>query len=182
MAGDDRAFRRVVEENQAFVFALSYRILGNADDAEDIVQETFIRLWKNISKYRREVKLTTWLYKIVTNLCLDLLKSRRFRERNSKSDLVTGSFVADPGTPEKETFRRELQTIIAELTETLTPKQRIVFVLRDLEGLTVQEICAALSMSPGNVKSNLYYARVSMSEKLKKYYQEKGKDFFYEMP
>src|SRR5690349_6488981 len=75
VAGDMQAFRYLVEKHQGFVYALAYRFVRTTADAEDITQEAFIRLWKNLPRYKREIKLTTWLYKIAVNLCLDFLKS-----------------------------------------------------------------------------------------------------------
>ena len=171
MAGNTNAFRIVVEEHQAFAFAVSFRLVGDEDDAEDIVQEAFVRLWKNMHRYKPEIKLTTWLYRIIVNLCLDFLKSSQGRQRNNRTDISKGRHIADVSTPEKELDRRELMDLIHQAADELTPKQRTVFILRDVEALTVEEVCHLLSMSAGKVKSNLYYARVKMREKLKAYYQ-----------
>ena len=175
--GSTKAFRVVVEEYQAFAYAVAFRFVGNEDDAEDIVQETFVRLWKNLHLYKQEIKLTTWLYRIIANLCLDFLKSRHGRQRKNKVDIDKVSFVHDHSTPEKEFQQRELMQAIHQGAEELTPKQRAVFILRDLEGLTTEEVSEALTMSAGNVKSNLFYARQKMVEKLKVFYQTTDKQF-----
>lgn len=175
--GSQSAFRAIVEANQGFVYAVAFRFVNDSQEAEDITQEVFVRLWKNLKSYRHEVKLTTWMYKIVTNRCLDFLKSRHARERKNKVDIEKSYFVSDHSTPEKEFQRQELSGIIHAAADELTPKQKAVFILRDLEGLTSDEVSEALSMSAGNVKSNLFYARQKMAEKLKVMYQTTDKEF-----
>ena len=175
--GSHKAFRTIVEKHQAFVYAVAFRFVNDEQDAEDIAQEVFVRLWKSLHTYRQEVKLTTWLYKIVTNRCLDFLKSRHGRQRKNKVEVDKGNHIQDHITPEKELQQQELKRIIQEAAEELTPKQRAVFILRDLEGLTTEEVSETLSMSAGNIKSNLFYARQKMSEKLRAYYQTTDKLF-----
>jgi RNA polymerase sigma-70 factor (ECF subfamily) len=171
--GDTGAFRDIVNQQQAFAYAVSYRFLGNAEDAEDVVQEGFIRLWKNLHSYKPEVKLTTWLYRILVNLCLDVLKSsQRKHQRNSRE---VKEELKHYSTTDDDVRTHELHELIQEAASELSPSQKAVFILRDLEDLPVEEVCSILSMSAGNVKSNLYYARQQMSEKLKKYYQTSDK-------
>jgi RNA polymerase sigma-70 factor (ECF subfamily) len=168
--GDPQAFRQIVTQNQRFLYSVAYRFLGNAQDSEDVIQETFIRLWKNLPNYRAEIKLTTWLYKIVVNQCLDMLKSTQRRQQRVQVDLMDYTLVVNNAT-DAALHSQDLHRIIQEAASKLTPKQKAVFILRDLEDLPVDEVCSILSMSAGNVKSNLYYARQQMSEKLKMYYQ-----------
>lgn len=175
--GSTQAFREVVEWLQPYAYSVACRFTGDADDAEDIVQEAFVRLWHHLPDYKPEIKLTTWLYRIVVNLCFDFLKSRHRRQQKNRIGLVDGHDVADPGTPEKELQQRELVDAIHRACETLPPKQRAVFILRDLEGLSAQEACEALSMDPGTLKSNLFYARRQMGEKLRTLYQDNTKHF-----
>jgi RNA polymerase sigma-70 factor (ECF subfamily) len=173
IAGDAHAFRLLVERHQAFAYSLSYRFVSSHDDAADITQEAFIRLWKNISRYRVEIKLTTWLYKIITNLCLDYLKSKHRKRHNDMRHVDDLYSITDPMGADKSLLEEEFRMLVLEMTKELTPKQKAVFILRDMEELEMKEISGILSMSTGNVKSNLYYARVKMSELLKKCYQEK---------
>jgi RNA polymerase sigma-70 factor (ECF subfamily) len=147
MAGSTDAFRIIVENYQGFAYAVSYRFVGNEYDAEDIVQEAFIRLWHNMHKYRSEVKLSTWLYRIVVNLCLDFLKSTQGKVRQRKVDISTSYSMPDTSTPEHILHTIELMKAIQQAAEELTPKQRAVFILRDLEALPVEEVCTILSMS-----------------------------------
>jgi RNA polymerase sigma-70 factor, ECF subfamily len=175
--GSQQAFRAIVEANQGLVYAVAFRFVNDEHEAEDITQEVFVKLWKNLHTYKQEVKLTTWLYKIVTNRCLDFLKSRYGRQRKNNVDIDKGNFVQDHTTPEKEFQQQELKKIIHEAAEELTPKQKAVFILRDLEGLTPEEVSETLSMSAGNVKSNLFHARQKITGKLKMMYQTTDKTF-----
>lgn len=172
--GDTEAFRDIVNHHQAFAYTVSYRFLGNAEDSEDVVQEGFIRLWKNLHNYKPEVKLTTWLYRILVNQCLDILKSSQRKQQRSTKDVEEGNLIHHSATDD-DMHRQELHTLIQEAASELSPHQKAVFILSDLEDLPVEEVCSILSMSAGNVKSNLYYARQKMSEKLKKYYQTTDK-------
>jgi RNA polymerase sigma-70 factor, ECF subfamily len=175
MAGNSDAFRVIVDHYQSFAYAVAFRFLNQAEEAEDVVQESFIRLWKNLSKYRPEVLLSTWLYRIITNLCLDFLKSTYAKQQKNQRDVQTEYLLKSNGQVDEELNVVELNEMIQRAAAKLTPKQKAVFILRDLEELPVVEVCAILSMSAGNVKSNLYYARQQIGESLKKYYQTTDK-------
>jgi len=173
IAGDTKAFRVLVERNQSFVFSLAYRFVGDVNDAEDIAQETFLRLWKNLHRYKPGIKLTTWLYKIVTNLCLDLLKSGYRQKANRTQDLDEHRQMQSGWSADQSIMNDEFHKALEMLTTELTPKQKAVFVLRDMEELSTEEVCQILSMSSGNMKSNLYYARKRMGEMITLFYQTK---------
>jgi RNA polymerase sigma-70 factor (ECF subfamily) len=154
------AFRQLVEEHQRYVFSLAFRMLRDDEDARDVVQETFIRVWKNLHTFDVEAKFTTWLYTITVNLAYDLLKSktrkrRWFRTPGSDESQEPAGATED----EMKIVNRDLAAKIRELAGSLPPKQQLVFVLRDLQDLTVDEVAHILSMSTGTVKTNLCYAR-----------------------
>jgi RNA polymerase sigma-70 factor, ECF subfamily len=169
--GNRQAFRQIVEAHQSFAYAVAFRIIGDKTEAQDITQEAFVRLWKHIATYKQEIKLSTWLYKIVTNLCLDFLKSARYQQYRLHDDLNHAGDFHSVVTPENVLHEKELRDEIERATNTLSPIQKAVFVLRDLEALAVDEVCEVLSMSPDNVKSNLYHARKKISETLRSVYQ-----------
>jgi RNA polymerase sigma-70 factor (ECF subfamily) len=169
--GDYRAFRTLVETFQGFVYSIAFRFTRDEAESEDLTQETFIRLWKNLDRYNAEFKLKTWLGKIVTNLALDHLKSGRKKNEKMRLALHDELNVQSHEQPEALWNAHELQQLVLKLSEQLTPKQRAVFVLRDLEQLAVDEVCVILEMSAGNVKSNLYYARLCMKTEIEKYYK-----------
>lgn len=169
--GDVQAFRQLVERHQGFVYRVAYRLVGTVGDAEDITQESFIRLWKNLHRYRPNIKLTTWLYKIVTNLCLDFLKSGQNRSRKRMVDLDDYNDMKNAEPADQALIDEELRVAVDSLAAALSPKQRAVFILRDVEQVAMPEIAEILAMDPGKVKSNLYYARKKVSEMITAYYQ-----------
>ncbi|HTH54501.1 MAG TPA: RNA polymerase sigma factor [Cyclobacteriaceae bacterium] len=167
--GDHQAFRQLVEAHQHLAYSIAFRFTQDENESEDIVQEAFVKLWKNLPKYKVEFRVKTWLSKMVTNLCLDHLKSGR------KKNLVSEGRGKgnEPSIDEDKLEHEELKSIVVRLAEQLTEKQKAVFVLRDLEQLTPEEVCQALQMSAGNMKSNLYYARLKIKEGLQKFYSVK---------
>jgi RNA polymerase sigma-70 factor (ECF subfamily) len=172
-AGDMHAFRYLVEKHQGFVYALSYRFVRTTADAEDITQEAFIRLWKNLPRYRREIKLTTWLYKIAVNLCLDFLKSSYRKGLKRTLDLEASAGSLSDAPADQAILENELRSAMEIIAAQLSPKQKAVFILRDLEDRTMEEIGEILEMSQGQVKSNLYYARKKVGEEIAVHYQTK---------
>ncbi len=164
--GNRTAFRQIVENTQGMVYQVAYRLLGDRHESEDAVQEIYVRLWKNLPKYKPEIKLSTWLYRITTNYCLDVLKSARYRaayqSRSTEEIEITGTLGAD-----QEFNRQEAHELVLRAARNLTPVQKAVFILRDLEGRDVEEVCTVLSMNPDSIKSNLYHARKKMSRILR---------------
>ena len=172
LGGETGAFRFVVEEYRSYVYALAFRVLTDEEDAKDVVQDTFIRLWNNLRRYDPDVKFTTWLYSIVINLCYDKLRSRRARRTVDTTDASLLASFATEDNPGRMLDNAELATLIGTLTEELPPKQRMVFVLRDMQGLSIREVCDILHLSEGSVKTNLVYARKHLRGKLEPYISE----------
>ena len=170
-AGDQQAFRFLVESFQGFVYSIAFRFTSDEAEAEDLTQEAFIRLWKNLDRYNPEYKLRTWLGKIITNLSLDFLKSSRKKSERERISMDEHLPVADHKHHENELNARELQGILRKLADQLNPKQKAAFVLRDLEMMDVSEVCELLGETAANLKSNLYYARKNIRENLLLYYK-----------
>jgi RNA polymerase sigma-70 factor (ECF subfamily) len=168
--GDHQAFRALVENHQGFAYSLAFRFIRDEDQSEDIVQEAFIRVWKNVDRYDPQFRFKTWLGRIVTNLSLDYQKSARKRFEVAESK----EYPVQPEAPDTNQIEvSELREILYRLADQLAGKQRAVFFLRDLEQLGVDEVCAMLGMTPGNMKSSLFYARMKVREGLRQYYREK---------
>jgi RNA polymerase sigma-70 factor, ECF subfamily len=174
--GDTAAFEELVRQYQPYAYSLAVRMLGNDHEAEDAVQEAFIRVWRSLDRYDPAVRFTTWLYRIVTNLCLDHLRSRRRRNWVSISDDgdEKNNDVQGGSDPSDQTSGDDLLSIIRKLSAGLPETQRTVFVLRDLQDLPIQEVCAITGLSEGSVKTNLYYARRKLREQLIHGYGVKG--------
>jgi len=157
-----------VEEYQGYAFSVAFRILCDEEEARDVVQESFIRIWSSLPRYNREMKFTTWMYSIVAHLCYDKLRTRKKRGTTAL-DAVDPSLLASVAVehnPERLYSNKELAGAIEMLTDKLPPKQKIIFVLRDLQGLSVSEVSEILRLSESSVKANLVYARRFLRERL----------------
>ena len=166
--GDTTAFKILVETHQTFAFRVAFRMLGSEEDSMDIVQESFIRVWKNLNKYNHEIKFTTWLYKIVTNLCLDQLKMKKRKKYNHTIQVDFIKNISNDDGMEKQIVNDDLASFVKVLSEHLTPKQQVVFTLHFLEEKSMDEISRITGMKKGNIKSNIYYARKNMQEMIEK--------------
>jgi RNA polymerase sigma-70 factor (ECF subfamily) len=169
-AGDRQAFEKIVELTVGFLYAVAFRYLNNKAEAEDAVQETLVKLWKNFSNYKMEVKLSTWLYRILVNHCLDLKKSRTVKFQNQYLSIEGATNFSTGQTPHTEMEENELAAKLQQAVDQLNGKQKMIFVLRDMEGLEVPEVCQLVSLNEDQVKSNLYYARKKVQEWMKKNY------------
>lgn len=162
---DGEAFRIIVESYQSMIYSLSFRLLCDEEEAKDTVQETFIRVWMNLHRYRPKKKFSTWIYAIATNLCYDKLKASKRHSRTVSIDERLQDFVSSENM-EQNFINKELINLIMGLTDSLTPKQKIVFTLRDLEALEVEEVIQITGMSAQKIKSNLFLARQAIRLKL----------------
>lgn len=164
-AGDRDAFRLVVERCQAMVFSIALKMLADEDEAKDIVQETFLRVWQHIGKYDPRRSFTTWLYAIASRLCLDHLRSSTRIVALPEDEAVMQRFASADGQLELE--NREWAAIVRLLAEGLSPKQHLVFTLCQLEGLSSQEAEEATGLTAKQIKSNLFAARQTIRERLR---------------
>lgn len=172
-SGDERAFEELVARYEKRVYNLCYRMSGNADDAGDLTQEAFVRVYAALPNFRGQSSFATWLYRIATNICLDELR-RRGREPARSLDQPAPAEdgrlmpqTADPAAgPPEEIERAELRAAVLGGIAALQPDHRAVLVLRDLQGLSYEEIAAALGCSLGTVKSRLNRARLALKERL----------------
>ena len=168
--GDTLAFQKIIEEFQGYAYSLAYRFLGNHEDSKDVTQDVFIRIWQHIKKYNSRYKFSTWMYRITVNLCLDQIRKNKRRQKGGlkQFEIYKRETLAAQSSSEKDSINELLFETISDLSRNLTPKQRSVFVLRDLEDLDMDDVAAALEMSRHAVKSNLYHARKNIREKLEK--------------
>ena len=165
--GDPRAFEDLVIAYQHRVFGVALRMLRNRSEAEEIAQEVFLRVHRAVEDFRGEAKLSTWLYAITSRLCLNRLASgERRMAREGEESLERLRADADPAAHvERVELEAALQRAITELPE----ERRIVVVLRDFEGLSYEEIAAALDLPLGTVRSRLHRARTDLKEKLERF-------------
>lgn len=164
--GDHTAFRTLVEMYQQPAYRLAFRIIANEEEARDAVQESFIRIWQRIGSFDPGREFLPWMYRILVNTSTDRLRkiSRHTMiamDQVSQKPGIIGQY--DPG---ELADKRELTLLIKEIAEMLPEKQKLVFILRDIEGMASAEVESIMEMPETSVKSNLYYARKSVKERL----------------
>lgn len=179
-AGDQRAFEELVRLYQDRVFALSLRMVGNRQEAEDLAQEVFITLHRAIGSWRGEGRFYTWLYRIASNTCKNRIKYLRGRhfhrsvpvDETPEAQVPAGE--AGPGVlqarvhgPEAMTEGNRLEAAVQRELAALDPEHRLLIVLRDVQGLSYQEILRITGLQEGTLKSRLHRARVALKNRLK---------------
>lgn len=166
--GEQLAFRELVVRYQGMVFSVALRLLGSVETAEDVVQETFIRVWQHFSKYDSGRSIRIWIYTIATRICLDMIKKDVKTERMPEANARCLQTLAEEQNPHHVLENREIAEAVTSLTSQLSPKQRIVFALIYLEGLTPAEVEDITGMDAGRIKRNLYAAKEKIKEQLKR--------------
>lgn len=174
--GDKRALSRVVTENEQLVFNTALKLVGNTEEAECVMQETFLKVFQALPQFKGESSLSTWIYRIATNFALMRLRDRK-KDFNgledadgkiNKSTLET--FNRSIGNnPLRALENSELRGLMEEAIDELPPKFRSVFVLKDIEGMSLKEISEMTEMSLPAVKSNLHRARLFLRNRLAEY-------------
>ncbi len=168
-AGEVRAFEELVTAHQHRVFGMALRMLGGAAEAEEVAQEVFLRAHRALAGFRGEAKLSTWLCGIAARLCLNRLASGGRRMIRDGEEMLTRipSGEADPATSlERSELSAALHQAIAELPD----DRRVIVVLRDLEGLSYEEIARALELELGTVRSRPHRARMDLKDKLERFF------------
>ncbi len=174
--GDFDAFEALVAKYERRVYSLALRMLRHHEDAEEIVQQTFLSVIEHLQGFREEASFYTWLMRIATNHALGVLRRRSKRttlslgeDRSSDrdDDLPRPQYIAEwRETPDQLALRRETRELLSEALAALDEKYRLVFLLRDVEGLTTAETAEALGISEANVKVRLLRARLMLRERL----------------
>ncbi|MBN2201058.1 sigma-70 family RNA polymerase sigma factor [bacterium] len=160
--GDEDAFRRIVERHQGTAYSLALRILGRRADAEDAVQEAFIRVWRHLHRFDTGRPFQSWLNRITANVCLDRLKSADRKRTGEMRPGAEERLVSDDD-PARRLEDRDLVRWMERFIPDLPPKQRMVFVLRDVQDMSVEETAEALGMSRRSVISNLCLGRKTLA-------------------
>jgi len=170
-AGDISAFERLMRKHQKSVINTIYRFIGNRADAEELAQDVFLRVYNSAQKYKPKAKFSTWLYKIVTNLCLNELRRKSFETipLDDLSEETSGFIDAKQAPPDIVLERKELAFRFKKSVESLPKKQRMALILREYDGLSYKEIAEAMGCSVASVQSRLQRARTTLKEKLTLY-------------
>jgi len=171
LCGNTSAYNGLVMRYQRQVYNLAYRMLGNAEDAGDLVQDTFLRAYGALASFRQDASFLTWLYKIASNLCIDQLRSRKARSALSLDvELEEGREPAADSRscgPEELAIRDSVQEVVQRAISNLPEKYRVVVVMRHLQDMSVEEIANVLEMPTGTVKTHLFRAREMLRGRLR---------------
>ena len=162
-AGDPHAFRALVERHSQKMFRLAFRLTGNETDAEDVVQESFLKAYRNLAGFDDRAAFNTWLYRIASNQALDLLRARQVRRAQSLSgdESAVGEpaqIAGDDPSPERLAFSSQIQARVAQAMEELSPQERTAFTLRHYEGQTIEEISGCLKINNNAAKHSIFRA------------------------
>ena len=156
----------LVEHYQQTAYRLAFRMLGDEDEARDVVQDSFIRIWEKIKTYNEKEKFTNWMYRIVSNRAIDSIRAMKRRPVISIEKLIPDTLGTGENGIDVALENREAGELIKAFTRGLPEKQQLVFSLRDLQGLSPQEVQDISGMTETAIKSNLYHARKTIREKL----------------
>jgi RNA polymerase sigma-70 factor, ECF subfamily len=183
--GDLAAFNELVNTYSRKIFRLAKHITQNDEDAEDVLQETFLKAFEHLGNFQGQSKFYTWIVRIAVNESLMKLRKRKSDRSvpldepvDTGEDTVIREIAVWDENPEQKYSREELGQILDEAVESLRPAFRTVFVLRDIEELSTEETAEALGISVPAVKSRLLRARLQLREKLTRFFKRKGDDVF----
>lgn len=166
--GDQNAFAQIVDQYQTPVYNLAYRMLGNANDAEDAAQETFLRAYTQLKSFRVDhtTRFATWLLSIAAHYCIDRLRRRRFLWLSIEDDAIGESLASDLPEPDDEALRHESEQQVAQLLEHLSPSNRLMVVLKYWHDQSIEEISRTTGDSVSAVKVKLYRARQALARQM----------------
>jgi RNA polymerase sigma-70 factor (ECF subfamily) len=171
--GDEEAFAALVRRYSSGLHRTVARMLGDDTEAWDVVQMAFLKAWQRLDRYDSRWSVSTWLYRIATNLAIDLMRARTSRER---AELAGGEhhlrLVGDGELASKAVDEGELERIMGRLLTRLTPQQRAAFVLREIEGLPSTEVAEAIGCTPTTVRNHVFQARKVLRRELELHYPE----------
>ena len=175
-------FKSLVRRHQNRVYSAAFRILGNAEEAEEVVQDTFVKVHQNLGKFRNESSFSSWMFRISHNLCMDMLRSKQRRgfqfihfESQAQEDpdispTAINQLPDDMPNPAQQMDAQEQEQIIAQSIQQLPDTQKTVLVLHDVEGFSYQEISEITGMNLGTVRSRLHYGRLKLRDILSPYF------------
>jgi len=183
--GDTAAFGELIRRYEAKIFRLAQHITQNREDAEDVLQETFLKAYEHLDQFQGNSKFYTWIVRIAVNQALMKLRKRKSDKSvsidetiDTGEDTVAREIAAWDEDPEQRYSREELNKILETAIDSLAPPYRAVFLLRDVDDLSTEETAEALDLSIPAVKSRLLRARLQLRDKLTRFFKRKGDDAF----
>src|SRR3954467_5729179 len=159
--GDSEAFRALVERHSRSVFRLAFRMTGNEQDAEDVVQESFLKAYRQLGRFESRANFGTWLYRIVANCSVDLMRAKQARHDMTRSESLDEAAhlpSADAPDPQRLAESGEIQQRVADALADLSPLERAAFTLRHYEGRSIDEICKTLGLGTSAAKHSVFRA------------------------
>lgn len=170
--GDRDAFAWLLERYEKQVYHQALRMVGNPEDAADLTQETFIKVWQGLPSFQGDSSFSTWLFRLTSNACIDFIR----REKKRKGDIslddeerdLSYAFIDPAATPQQALEQKELHRAVSVGLGQLSDEHRQILVLREVNGLSYDEIADILDLSPGTVKSRIARARISLAKILRK--------------
>lgn len=169
LSGDVNAYELLVKEYEKSVYNLALRMVGNSEDAADMSQEAFIKAYNSLTSFRGDSKFSVWLYRIVSNVCLDFIRSRKRKQTVSLSmqdddgDDVEMDIADETQSPERLMDKQLTREAVRRGLASLPPGQRQILLLREIQGLSYDEIAEVLGIEAGTVKSRIFRARKKLS-------------------
>ncbi len=173
--GDENAFKDLINENQDLVINTCFGFLHNYQDAQDVAQDVFIEVYKSIGKFRKEAKISTWLYRISVNKCLNFIRDNKKREWLTSIDTLFDEQTIinkNNDSPQEVLERGEKMKVLNAAIDKLRKNQRTAFILSKYEDLSYKEIADVLNVSVSSVESLLFRAKKKLQTLLIKYYKE----------
>lgn len=170
--GDEEALKDLMEKKIDKLHSFCTRLLGDREEAKDVCQMVFLKVWEQAFKFNPSFSLNTWLYKIAYNLCIDTLRHRKSVDQMEKRYLEVVRVEKKSHSPLGELEEEELEKILKELSFELSPKQRAVFLLHELDEIPTPEIANILKCSQATIRNHLFYARKFIAKKIKEKYPE----------
>ena len=184
LAGDEHAYEELVIRYQRRIYNLSLRFLGVADEAQETTQEIFIKVYRSLNSFRGEAKFSTWLYQVATNYCRNRLKYLKRRHYYASESMdcpqetedgeIRQQYANDGPDPQQLVQTKQLQERVRSAIDRLNPDHREAIVLRDLQGLSYDEIAEITGQATGTVKSRIHRARVELARLLKPLAEAEG--------
>lgn len=163
LAGDTAAFDQLVTRHRRAVYQVCYRFVRHHDDAADLTQDTFVRAWKALGRFRRQARFSTWLYRIAVNVSLNKVGVKTPPTDTADFDLMADARVPAPGDG---LVRRERQAAVRRAIQSLPPRQRTALILRTYHELSHQEVAGIVGTSVGAVKANVFHALANLRKRL----------------
>lgn len=164
--GDDDAFRVLVERHSRPIYRAAYRITGNGADADDVVQETFLRAYRAIDRFDSRAAFTTWIHRIAINCSLDLIDSRKRREGRTDAGEDLTAIASHDASPDRVVHSLQMQQAVAAAMDRLTGNERTAFVLRHFEGMPLEEIGKVLGTQLNATKNTVFRAVKKLRQQL----------------